>query len=69
MSDHDLVVFLLALAVLLGAARLLGELGRVWGLPLVAGEIAAGILLGPTVFFASRPARTRGCSRPAPARR
>jgi Kef-type K+ transport system membrane component KefB/mannitol/fructose-specific phosphotransferase system IIA component (Ntr-type) len=49
-SDHDLVVFLLALAVLLGAARLLGELGRVWGLPLVAGEIAAGILLGPTVF-------------------
>jgi Kef-type K+ transport system membrane component KefB/mannitol/fructose-specific phosphotransferase system IIA component len=49
-SDHDLVTFLLALAVLLGAARLLGELARMWGLPLVVGEIAAGILLGPTVF-------------------
>jgi len=50
MNDHDVVVFLLALAVLLGGARLLGELGRSMGLPLVAGEIAAGVLLGPTVL-------------------
>ena len=50
MSDRDVVVFLLALAILLGAARLLGELGRVVGLPRVVGEIASGILLGPTVF-------------------
>jgi Kef-type K+ transport system membrane component KefB/mannitol/fructose-specific phosphotransferase system IIA component (Ntr-type) len=49
-NDHDVVVFLLALAVLLGAARLLGELGRMAGLPLVVGEIAAGVLLGPTLF-------------------
>ncbi|HEX3343449.1 MAG TPA: cation:proton antiporter, partial [Polyangiaceae bacterium] len=55
MSDRDLVVFLLALAVLLGAARLLGELGRLWGLPLVVGEIAAGILLGPTVLGRAAP--------------
>ncbi|HEY8041537.1 MAG TPA: cation:proton antiporter [Polyangiaceae bacterium] len=50
MTDHEVLVFLLALAVMLGAARLLGELSRVAGLPLVVGEIAAGILLGPSVF-------------------
>jgi Kef-type K+ transport system membrane component KefB/mannitol/fructose-specific phosphotransferase system IIA component (Ntr-type) len=49
-NDHDVVVFLLALAVLLGAARLLGELGRLAGLPRVVGEVASGILLGPTLF-------------------
>jgi Kef-type K+ transport system membrane component KefB/mannitol/fructose-specific phosphotransferase system IIA component (Ntr-type) len=50
MTEHDVVVFLLSLASLLGSARLLGELSRALGLPLVVGEIAAGILLGPTVF-------------------
>jgi Kef-type K+ transport system membrane component KefB/mannitol/fructose-specific phosphotransferase system IIA component (Ntr-type) len=50
LTDHDVVAFLLALAVLLGSSRLLGELGRAMGLPLVVGEICAGILLGPTVF-------------------
>ena len=50
MTDHDVLVFLLALAALLASARVLGELGRALGLPLVAGEIGAGILLGPTVL-------------------
>jgi Kef-type K+ transport system membrane component KefB/mannitol/fructose-specific phosphotransferase system IIA component (Ntr-type) len=50
MADHDVLVFLLALATLLGSARLLGELARAAGMPLVVGEIAAGILLGPTVL-------------------
>jgi Kef-type K+ transport system membrane component KefB/mannitol/fructose-specific phosphotransferase system IIA component len=50
LTDHDIVAFLLALAVLLGTARLLGEMGRAAGLPLVVGEITAGILLGPTVL-------------------
>jgi Kef-type K+ transport system membrane component KefB/mannitol/fructose-specific phosphotransferase system IIA component (Ntr-type) len=50
MTEHDVIVFLASLAVLLGAARLLGEASRALGLPLVVGEIAAGILLGPTVF-------------------
>ncbi len=48
MNEHDVLGFLLALAVLLGAARLLGELARAVGLPLVVGEIAAGILVGET---------------------
>lgn len=50
MSDHDVLTFLLALAAMLGCARLLGELGRLVGLPLVVGEIGAGILLGPTAL-------------------
>lgn len=50
MSDHDVLVFLLALGLLLAAARALGEVSRAAGLPLVVGELAAGILLGPTVF-------------------
>jgi Kef-type K+ transport system membrane component KefB/mannitol/fructose-specific phosphotransferase system IIA component (Ntr-type) len=47
-SERDILAFLLALAVLLGVARLLGELARAIGLPLVVGEIAAGIVLGET---------------------
>ena len=50
MTEQDAIVFLVALAVLLGMARLLGELARAVGMPLVVGELLAGILLGPTVF-------------------
>jgi Kef-type K+ transport system membrane component KefB/mannitol/fructose-specific phosphotransferase system IIA component (Ntr-type) len=56
LSDQDALVFLLSLAVLLGSARLLGELGRLVGLPLIVGEIAAGILLGPTALGRISPA-------------
>jgi len=58
-SDHDVLTFLLALAAMLGSARLLGELGRFLGLPLVVGEIGAGILLGPTALGRVAP-RARG---------
>jgi len=47
-TEHDALVFLLSIAVLLGVARLLGELARAVGLPLVVGEILAGVLLGAT---------------------
>lgn len=46
MHEHDALVFLLSLAVLLGGARLLGEVARAIGLPMVVGEIVAGIILG-----------------------
>lgn len=42
--------FFLAVAVLLGGARLLGEVARAYGQPPIVGEIAAGILLGKTVL-------------------
>src|ERR1019366_2663207 len=50
MTEHDTLVFLLSLAAMLASARVLGELARWLGMPLVVGEIAAGILLGPTVL-------------------
>ncbi|MFO0679017.1 MAG: cation:proton antiporter [Polyangiaceae bacterium] len=49
-AENDIVAFLLALAILLGTARVLGELGKRVGFPAVAGELAAGVLLGPTVM-------------------
>lgn len=48
MHSHEVLIFLLGLAALLGVARLLGELARSIGLPLVVGEIATGVLLGQT---------------------
>ena len=48
MNEHHALVFLLSIAVLLGVARLLGEVARALGLPLVVGEIVAGVLLGAT---------------------
>src|ERR1700733_6485789 len=50
MREHRVLVFLLSLAVLLSSARLLGEGARRLGFPLVFGELASGILLGPTVL-------------------
>jgi Kef-type K+ transport system membrane component KefB/mannitol/fructose-specific phosphotransferase system IIA component (Ntr-type) len=55
MHETEVLVFLLSLAVLLSAARLLGELARRLGLPLVFGELASGIVLGPTVFGRAAP--------------
>jgi Kef-type K+ transport system membrane component KefB/mannitol/fructose-specific phosphotransferase system IIA component (Ntr-type) len=55
MHEHDILVFLLSLGVLLSAARLLGELARRLGFPLVFGELASGILLGPTVLGRTAP--------------
>jgi K+:H+ antiporter len=49
MSPAELPALLLALAVIVAAARLLGWLARRLGQPAVIGEIVAGILLGPTL--------------------
>jgi Kef-type K+ transport system membrane component KefB/mannitol/fructose-specific phosphotransferase system IIA component (Ntr-type) len=58
-GEHQVLVFLLSLAVLLSSARLLGEIARRMGLPLVFGELASGIFLGPTVFGRAAPAAQR----------
>src|SRR5579859_5958954 len=64
MRESDVLVFLLSLAVLLSSARLLGEGARRLGLPLVFGELASGILLGPTVFGRLAPDLQRGLFAP-----
>lgn len=50
LSIHDTMTVFLALALLLGVARALGEVARHFHQPAVLGEILAGIILGPTVF-------------------
>lgn len=49
-AEHDIAIFLVGLAALLACARLLGELSRRLRFPAVAGELAAGVLLGPTIL-------------------
>jgi Kef-type K+ transport system membrane component KefB/mannitol/fructose-specific phosphotransferase system IIA component (Ntr-type) len=46
---------LLSVALLIGVARLLGELARRWHQPAILGELLAGVLLGPTVLGTFAP--------------
>ncbi|WP_393062411.1 cation:proton antiporter [Streptomyces sp. LN549] len=55
-APHTLLVFLLQIGVLLGLALVLSRLARKLGLPAVAGELAAGVLLGPSVLAPALPA-------------
>ncbi len=50
LGGHQLLVFLLQVSLLLGVAVLLGALATRCGLPAVVGELAAGVLLGPTML-------------------
>lgn len=50
LTEHEIVHLLVALAVILGSARILGELARRFHQPAVLGELIAGILLGPTLL-------------------
>ena len=50
LTPDQITVLLLALAALLGLARLFGEVARSLRQPAVLGEILAGVLLGPTLM-------------------
>lgn len=50
LEPSDITRLMVALAVLLGLSRVLGEVSRRFGQPMVLGEILAGVLLGPTVL-------------------
>jgi Kef-type K+ transport system membrane component KefB len=50
MSQHEIVIFFLQIAVMLCVALICGQLMRRWHLPSVLGELIGGILLGPTLF-------------------
>lgn len=47
---QQITLFLLALGILLGMARFLGEVARRLNQPSVLGEILAGVVLGPTLL-------------------
>jgi Kef-type K+ transport system membrane component KefB/nucleotide-binding universal stress UspA family protein len=49
-SEHQLLIFWAQLLVLLVTARALGGVARRYGQPAVVGELAAGLLLGPSVL-------------------
>ncbi|MFV8161003.1 cation:proton antiporter [Mycobacterium sp. 134] len=55
LTAHALLVFLIQLAVVLTAARLLGGLALRWGFPALTGELLAGIVVGPTVLAHALP--------------
>ena len=50
MSEHEVLIFLIQLALLVGVARLFGWVMKTVGQPAVVGELLAGVVLGPTVF-------------------
>lgn len=50
MDHHEVTFFILGLAALLVAARVLGELAERIRLPAVVGEISTGLVLGPTLL-------------------
>lgn len=54
-SEHQLLVFWCQVLALLLAARLLGGVARAFGQPSVIGELAAGVLLGPSVLGSLAP--------------
>jgi Kef-type K+ transport system membrane component KefB len=49
-SHHDVLILVIQIAVLLSAARGLGEVAQRLGQPSVVGEIVAGIVLGPSLL-------------------
>ena len=49
-TEHQLLVFWVGLLVILVAARLLGAVMQRIGQPAVMGELAAGLILGPSVL-------------------
>lgn len=48
--EQHLVLVMMAWALIIGAAFVVGRLGKRMGQPLAVGEIAAGIILGPSVL-------------------
>ena len=56
LHGHAIFVLLVQLALLLLVARIGASISRALGLPAVVGELASGIVLGPTVFGHYAPA-------------
>lgn len=50
LNEQNIFLFLIQVSILLGLARGLGELFRIWKQPSFMAEILVGIVLGPTIF-------------------
>ena len=56
LTEHEVLVFLIQILLLVGAARLLGGAMKRLGQPPVVGELLAGVVLGPSLFGLAFPA-------------
>lgn len=56
LSEYDVFIFIAQLGIILLSARIFGEIFRKFGQPIIAGEVFAGILLGPSIFGHFLPA-------------
>ena len=54
-SHSDLIVLLTVIGSILILSRIVSEMGRKFGFPIVIGEIIVGILLGPTIIGTINP--------------
>jgi Kef-type K+ transport system membrane component KefB len=54
-SHTDLIVLLTVIGLILILSRIVSEMGRRFGFPIVIGEIIVGILLGPTIAGTLNP--------------
>ena len=50
LSEHEVLLFLIQMALLVGVARVMGWAMKSIGQPPVVGELLAGVVLGPTIF-------------------
>ena len=50
LTHNDVITLLIAVAIMLLAARVFGELARMLKQPMVIGEILAGVILGPSAL-------------------
>lgn len=55
LTQDNIMVFFLSLGLLLGVARVLGELAQRIHQPAILGELLAGLILGPTVLGSLAP--------------
>lgn len=55
LAHQEMITLILSIGIMLLMARFFGELARKLKMPLVVGEIIAGILLGPTILGAYYP--------------
>lgn len=56
LTEHEVLVFLVQILLLVAVARLLGALMKRLGQPPVVGELLAGVVLGPSLFGLTLPA-------------
>lgn len=56
LGENAVFIFITQLGIIIFAARLCGEVAKRFGQPILAGEVVAGILLGPLVFGKISPA-------------